>query len=67
MNSWSGILEYVYENLQAILLVIIGLKIGSKILKALSIICIIVMIAVTVLALIEMGTGYEIPFPIIQF
>lgn len=62
MNSWSEISDYIVDNLQTILLLVIGLKIGGKLLKAAAVIISIVAFVVIVLSYIETATGYEIPF-----
>lgn len=60
MNSWSEISDYIVENLQTMLLLVIGLKIGGKLLKAAAVIISIIAFAVIVLSYIETAMGYEI-------
>lgn len=62
MNSWSEISDYIVENLQTILLLVIGLKIGGKLLKAAAVIICIIAFAAIILSYIETATGYKISF-----
>lgn len=62
MNSWTEITDYIVDNLQTILLLIIGLKIGGKLLKAAAVVISAVVFIVIVISFIETTIGYEIPF-----
>ena len=62
MNSWTEITDYIVDNLQTILLLIIGLKIGGKLLKAAAVVISVVVFIVIIISFIETTIGYEIPF-----
>ena len=60
MYSWREIADYITDNLQMILLLIIGLKIGGKILKTAAIIISVIVFAAVGIGFFETITGIEV-------
>lgn len=63
MSSWKELASYIIDNLQIILLIVIGLKIGGKLLKAASIVVAVIAFVVIAISIIETAIGCAIPLP----